>query len=230
MSQDQLPQTCSADRWALAQKDELYYWATQGPDGDDWNDWWFDKFDGYRCVKWRAVKRLLEVGCGPYARNTRGIMRTYFENKPVPEIVLNDPLIYEYAVKRLYVRTLIDALGCRPNGLPLEELIGRGGADALICVNVLNHVRDIDACFHAMHTCLAKGGYLIFGNELTNAADAARCPAILTDSKHPVFFDLPDIQKHLDNYETVLMKTLPTTEGRNPAAHYSTLIYVGRKL
>lgn len=224
--------TCTRERWTKAQNAELEYWASQGPDGDDYNKWWSEKFDGFKAVKWPAVRSLLEVGCGPFARNTRGILDTHYRGTQRPEIWLNDPLLYEYASRGMYVRTLIDHMGCRPNGLPLEELDSMPAkkVDALICINVVNHVYNIDSCFNAMRNRLAKGGFLIFGNEITNANDFARVPELRNDNdaKHPVFLDLPDIQKHLDYYKPILKKVLPQEEGRNPAAHYGTLIFIGR--
>lgn len=81
-----------------------------------------------------------------------------------------------------------------------------------------------------MEQVIAHGGYLILGQDLTNAEDMQNCPDVLTDTKHPILLDMDALKPHLDAYRLVHSKLLPREQGRNPKAHYGTLIYIGRKL
>lgn len=217
----------SHERWQEAQAAELEYWRDQGPDGSDWNEWWFDKFEGYRAVPWRDVFHLLEVGCGPFARNTRQILHEHFQARP-PLVTLNDPLIYQYAVANKAVRNLFDNQNAMPNGQPLE-LLDLAVQDAVICINVLDHVQDVPKCFASLQKLVMPGGYLILGQDLTNEEDCRQAPDNLTDVKHPILMDYPTICHYIEQYETVFIKRLPREEGRNPKAHYSTLLFIGKK-
>lgn len=219
----------SLDRWKEAQAAELQYWSEQGADGDDCNDWWFEKFEQFKTVPWSdACHFLLEVGCGPFARNIRKIVETYI-HPDKPFIGLNDPLVYHYAAAGKAVRELIDN-GAQVSGMPLEFLqMDQRSWDAVICINVLDHVRNVQSCFIAMEKHLRRGGYLILGQDLTNEEDCRQAPDNLTDVKHPILMDEETINTFLSPYESVFERLLPREEGRNPNAHYSTLLFIGRK-
>lgn len=223
----------SEERWKEAQAAEYEYWRDQGDDGDDWNQWWFQQFDGYGSVNWPAVDSIMEVGCGPFAKNTQLIVEAHLCNRD-PVITLNDPLIYQYAALGKSVRGFLDYTLARANGLPLEEIDNLPRIfDAIICINVLDHVRDVERCFKAMHSVLNDGGYMILGQELTSPEDMEKCPDVLTDTKHPILLDMGTIDQFLHDsptYHPVFKKILTREEGRNPKAHYATLIYIGKKL
>lgn len=214
------------ERWKQAQAAEFEYWRDQGADGSDWNEWWFEKFEGYKAVPWDKVGSILEVGCGPFAKNLRNILERY---GPHRRIGLNDPLLFEYAATHKFVRHLIHS-GAYANGGALEYLEAPTPFEALICVNVLDHVRDVTHCFYQIETALAPGGYLILGQDLTNEEDCRQCPDNLTDVKHPILMDLLALMPHIDSYEPVFNVLLPREQGRNPKAHYGTLLFIGKKV
>lgn len=142
---------------------------------------------------------------------------------------LNDPLLFHYAANRKYVRKIIES-GALANGEPLESMQWLVSWEALICINVLDHVQDVSECFQRMSEALWHGGYLILGQELTNEEDCQRSPDNLTDVKHPILMDYAALLPYLQPYETVFQKTLLRDEGRNPKAHYSTLLFIGKKV
>jgi SAM-dependent methyltransferase len=219
------------EQWAHAQRDELKYWSEQGPDGDDWNAWWQEQFEDYYFVSTRAPRSMLEVGCGPFAGNTVRIIT----HRPAITnfIALNDPLMREYLDQEKGV-SRIDAIF---NSQPLEEMLFRGGYsgdpltfDLIICVNVLDHVRDVEACFKNMYRHLAKHGMLIIGQDLTSEFDMANCKEMREDTMHPIKISLEAIAPFIfPHYNTEFLKILPRDKGRNPKAHYATLCWAGRK-
>src|SRR5690349_19573106 len=84
----------SRERWKQAQEWEKALWLQMPADGDDWNDWWAAQFDRYAFLRGEKIRRVLEVGCGPWAKNTRWVLSVIgFEDK---EVYLEDPLLNDY--------------------------------------------------------------------------------------------------------------------------------------
>jgi hypothetical protein len=80
-----------------------------------------------------------------------------------------------------------------------------------------------------LNATLNPKGLLILGEDLTNEEDAVSCPAVLTDIMHPVRFEYEFILPYINEYKTIYKKILPRKDGRNPVAHYSTLLFAGEK-
>jgi hypothetical protein len=74
---------------------------------------------------------------------------------------------------------------------------------------------------------LRKDGILILGQDLTNKEDLELEKE--EDSMHPIYFDKEILNNHLSQYTPLFSKTLSRTEGRNPHAHYATLLFYGVK-
>jgi SAM-dependent methyltransferase len=96
--------------------------------------------------------------------------------------------------------------------------------DLVVCINVLDHVRDYDLCMSEMLRVLNKNGCLIIGQDLTNDEDFKMCPETITDVGHPVKVDLDIIRNSLNGMDTLFEKVLPREEGRNPRCHYGTYL------
>lgn len=217
-------------KWEKAQQLEYALWRDQPEDADDWNGWWALKFDMFESFDWKSKKSILEVGCGPYARNIR-----HFIDHPDEEfsrIAVEDPLLQQYINDGKWVWHVADRIHCEQNAQccgPLEEL-RLAPFEILVCINVLDHVRDLSACLESLWLNLDLGGYLILGQDLTNEEDKLNCPEMVADEMHPVKIDLGDLDQLLDRLKMNMFKVLPRAEGRNPSAHYGTLIYVGQKI
>jgi len=212
-----------SEKWKMAQERECKEWSGLRKRRDDWNIWWKEKFDNYFFVKNRNINSLLEVGCGPFAQNIRYIM-SELPNKN-PNVALNDPLLNSY----LQFGSFVTTLPAKHYNCPLEELVIEERYDCVICINVLGHVYDVKKCMENIKGILNPQGLLILGEDLTNEEDAISCPDVLTDMMHPVRFEYEYLVPYLNEYKTIYKKMLPRQDGRNPVAHYSTLLFAGEK-
>lgn len=213
------------EKWRDAQRDELHFWMTQAPDGEDWNHWWEIMFEAYWFIPTTAHS-MLEVGCGPYAENTRRILA----NRPdITECWFNDPLLLRYIEKGCSVAKL--ARHGRLSYDPIEDMTIYRRFDLIVCINVLDHVKNVAKCFEKMLARLNPGGMLVFGNNLSNEQDLQQCPESWADTKHPIKMDFESLAPFLFlPYQTRFLRILPREQGRNPKAHYATLLWAGVKL
>lgn len=234
----------SVDRWLEAQRWELDLWQgaqakhgwrrfvvplarpiarALGSDrgqGDDWNHWWADRFDGYSILP-DDIGDYIEVGCGPYT-NTRLIT----QGRNVRRIVCSDPLIRSYI--QFKHRWLADAYH---RGLiliddhPLEEIpFAPMTFDVVVLINVLDHVYDFDLCMRNATGLVRSGGYVVIGQDLSNEEEAKP-----EDVGHPIRVTAENVEVHLEDFDPLVKKHLTREEGRNPNHHYSTLIFAGKK-
>ncbi len=240
--------------WHVAQEYELDYALRRGgiKSCDDWNEWWFERFLRYRDIQDMAFENVLEVGCGPHT-NLRFVLPLIEYER----VFLEDPLIQSYIMCQLLPRGPIDGfadailrvlrrrkakysylihmmtdLAGRLNisSASLEELPFRDSMmDLLVCINVLDHVRDYDLSVGEMNRVLKKGGILIIGQDLSNKEDMDCCPESYSDVGHPIKLDGPTLEKSLIGYDPVFSRTLARGEGRNPEAHYGTYLGILRK-
>ena len=127
--------------------------------GDDWNIWWMRQFDNYAFFP-KEIDNLIEVGCGPYT-NVR-LMRNLCKMK---HVVLSDPLIRTYVrFKLTFVRAMYETAACTLDDHPLEELPFKdANFDLAVMINLLDHVRDANACMENLYRVTKPGGLVIFG-------------------------------------------------------------------
>lgn len=212
----------SEDRWKQAQAWEKEIQKKIAAKGDDFNYWWFEKFDGYKVIRNRIFYNVLEVGCGSVT-NARLILPLIQYRK----LWLEDPLIYFYEEINALESELTSALCSEP----LEKLsLADYSMDLVICINVLDHVQDALRCMLQMRRVLKAGGVLILGQDLSNQEDFERCPSSWQDVGHPIKLDDAFFAEHLEGFTPLYNLTLTREAGRNPQAHYGTLCYIGRKL
>ena len=94
---------------------------------------------------------------------------------------------------------------------------------------MFDHVYDVNTCFDIIYKALNKNGILILGQDLTNEEDFKLCPETITDVGHPIKLSDDYLSNYLSLYNNIYYKMLPRNEGRNPAAHYGTLLFAGSK-
>ncbi len=194
------------------------------PQGDDWNHWWAQKFDGYRGIPTEG-RNAIELGCGPFTN-----MRIILQDRSFKHVVCSDPLIKEYiqfkgewlAEAWRSGRVIID-------DHPLEDCpFASDYFDLVVVINVLDHVRD---CLLSLeHSCriTRSGGHLVLGQDLTNLEDMA---SVGEDVGHPIRMGHETLDRGLmPRFEPIMRRILPREEGRNPSAHYGTYLFVGRKV
>jgi len=217
--------TTNKETWEIAQQNEYLVWKNSPDDCDDWNTWWMRNFDNYSFLKNKTFENYMEVGCGPYAKNTINIL-SVLDKKP--NIYLNDTLLSEYITANKSVKNLIDK-NTHLYTQSLEDINLDVKMDCVVCINVLSHVYNVNKCMDNIFKILNPNGILIFGEDLTNEEDLISAPEILTDKMHPIRFNEEEIRQQLNTYDTMMYKTLNREQGRNPRAHYKTLLFAGKK-
>ncbi|KAF5052826.1 Methyltransferase domain protein [anaerobic digester metagenome] len=237
-------------KWQLAQKFELQFAQDTIDSGDDWNKWWSEKFDHYDLLKGQDFPNVLEVGCGPHTNIKYIIPLIKFE-----KIWLEDPLIQYYVSYNLkkydafiskirnnllgnnkrinYCLDLFSNLDMKVDlsSAKLEKLPYQDGImNLIICINVLDHVTDLEKCLSEISRVLAPGGFLLIGQDLSNEDDYRDCPESYNDIGHPIKIDFDTLNRFLSpQYHVILGKILSREEGRNPQAHYGTYIGILKK-
>lgn len=214
------------NKWKQAQHEEFLVWHNLFTD-DDWNNWWAKQFENYEFLKDFKINTIAEVGCGPFAKNIQIIINK-LNTKPISGM-LNDPLLEKYIQDNKPVSKIINKK-VTLNSCPLEEIPLNEKYDCIICINVLNHVYDVNKCMDNMYNILNPNGILILGEDLTNDEDLILAPEILTDKLHFIRFTEEVILNKINKYDKIIYKTLPREEGRNPRAHYKTILFCGRKI
>ena len=195
-------------------------------EGNDWNYWWADHFNNYSFLP-ESFENYIELGCGPFT-NTRVILQP----RRAKHIICSDPLAKTYVrftgrwLNKQYMkaRVLVD-------DHPIEECpFASNFFDCVVMINVLDHVRDADLCMQQACRIVKPDGFVIIGQELTNAQDIAE---LQKDPEHnlghPILLAREDMDRHLTDFKTVHRKDLEREQGREPHFHYSTLVYAGQK-
>lgn len=232
------------ERWQAAQDWERQVWLNENASplrqmirswlakvgvrnftGDDWNDWWFEKFDHYRAVP-SQLDNVIELGCGPYTN-----VRRICASRNVRHMVCSDPLVKHYI--RFKGRWLSEAWQCGDvliDDHPAEVCpYATNYFDLTVMINVLDHVQDALLCLDQAMRITKPGGLLIVGQDLTNGDDLNN-PAVSQDIGHPIRLahDVLD-ERLMPTFDSLLHRILPRMEGRNPAAHYGTYLFIGQK-
>jgi hypothetical protein len=218
--------TCSHERWKEAQKWELNAWLGSEKNLEDWNSWWFNHFQNFNYLDTMSFRSLLEVGCGPYCRNTEYFMKLF---PSIKTITVLDPLLNDYIKHEYYVCSVVKLYSAKTFSCALEDYSDNIKYDAILCINVLDHVENTNICMDRMYDALNDNGVLILGQDLTCEEDFKSDPGLLTDPGHPIRLDHYYFRDKLKNYKHIFHKILPRELGRNPKAHYGTLFYVGAK-
>lgn len=227
------------ERWQAAQKFELEFAQNAVNSGDDYNYWWYSAFNNYHPIHELILDNVLEVGCGPHTN-----IRLILPHIKYKNLWLEDPLINSYLQLRRKIRrfrifsissqTAVSELVEKKHAVPLpeqmEELsLANESIDLCVCINVLDHVRDADACFQQMHRVLKKNGILIIGQDMSNAEDLQLCPESWTDIGHPIKMDTEYLDSQTQGLSALYRKILSRGEGRNPRCHYGTYLFIGQK-
>lgn len=248
MNENHIIQKVDDNRWKQAQEFELKFAQMTIESDDDWNQWWYEKFNRYSILNKRYFENILEVGCGPHT-NIRYILPGIKHNK----IWLEDPLIQYYITYNLnksnsfvkYLKTKfkkgkinyllkifsdlnvkVDLSSSKLEDLPYKD----HQMDIIVCINVLDHVNDYDQCMNEIFRVLKIEGVLILGQDLSNQEDQMQCHESYADIGHPIKIDHHLIEQTLSGkYQKLFEKILSRHEGRNPKAHYGTYLGILQK-
>jgi SAM-dependent methyltransferase len=229
----------SRSRWLQAQKFELATWKRQNSRyyglmsslmrvlglkktkvGDDWNSWWYQQFDAYRVLP-EQLDQAIELGCGPYT-NIRLIM----QNHTLGRVICSDPLASHYInFKGQWLASEYAKGTILVDNHPIEECpYADSYFDLVVMINVLDHVQDAFTCLDTAVRITKPNGYLVIGQDLSDETDAAK-----EDICHPIRLSHEDMNDHITGFDSKLYKILDREQGRNPQAHYGTLLFIGKK-
>ena len=239
----------SPDRWAEAQEWERESWISTERQrarwcrnmiwpvlaalkmkprfrGNDWNDWWADRFDRYRFLP-RQVSDAIELGCGPYTN-----WRIISEHCRADHLVLSDPLIRTYVrFPHTFVRHAYREALCSLDDHTIEcAPFADNTFDVVIMINVLDHVQDARRCMCKALGLVKAGGWLIIGQELSDATDLAKLGDAPGHEGHPIAVDEPWMRTQLGTvFAPHVERVLTRQEGRDPSHHYGTFLFAGTK-
>lgn len=238
-------------RWSKAQKSEFHFAEDTHDTGDDWNGWWKKEFDNYKVLKGKSYKNVLETGCGPHTN-----LRLILPIIRAENLYLEDPLMRGYfsleselekagkeskllgRIKQNKEKTTnhlhdifknekykVDLSASALEILPYKDAM----MDLVICINVLDHVEDVEKCMNEMYRVLKEGGVLVMGQDLSNEEDFRLCPESWEDTCHPIKVDEATMDSYVKGYKRLFYKRLSRKAGRNPAAHYGTYLLIAQK-
>lgn len=181
-------------RWLAAQEFERSLWMDVLPYAQsDRCEEHAAKFASYESIP-NGLGDVLEVGCGPFTQ-TAYILGT---KRTARSITLLDPLITHYINHPHcpYAKNLLKGIKASLLSLPLEELPDKS-YDTVICINVMEHVKNADGCIKKLNAAVRQGGTLIFHERSWDEYD----PKILYDVGHPIRILEADIYNLLLNYQ-----------------------------
>lgn len=203
----------------------LGMWAIRAlGSGDDWNEWWKERFDDYGFLP-PDLGDVLELGCGPFT-NVRLITR----GRRTSRIVCSDPLARRYrSLRGTWLAEASRAGLVEIDDHPAEECpFPDHSFDLVVMINVLDHVLDLDRSLSSAIRVTRPGGILILGQDLSDAGDIER---VGVDIGHPIRASHDDLDELIGSgFEPLIHRVLDREDGRNPAAHYGTYIFAGRKV
>ena len=220
---------CTKDAWEKAQNWELRVWLGSPKNYEDWNSWWFNKFRNFEYLKGYNFSSFLEVGCGPYAKNTEYFCKMFPQ---VKDVTLSDPLLKEYiAVDHppFNVRSVINNTNAKTVYSSLEDIDTSKKYDVVLSINVLPHVRDAHLCMDNLYNLLNDNGILIIGEDLVCQEDLDKHEDLRTDVGHPIKLDHNFFKEKLKVYKHIFNGILSREDSRAPNWYYGTLLYVGQK-
>jgi len=220
---------CDKSTWDKAQNCELRTWLGSPKHHDDWNSWWFNRFRYFSYLKDYNFKTYIEIGCGPYAKNTEFFTKLFPQ---VSDVTLSDPLLKEYiAVDHppFHVRNVIKTVNAKTIFSSLEDIDTSKKYDVVLSINVLPHVRDAHLCMDNLYKLLNDDGILIIGEDLVCQEDLEKHEDLRTDVGHPIKLNHEFFRDKLKGYKHIHNEILTREDSRAPNWYYGTLLYVGQK-
>ena len=165
-----------SDRWLKAQEYERDTWMRHATDASSDRDadhlLLFDNYD----VLPHILGDTLEIGCGPFTQ-TRVILR----DREASSITLLDPLLDHYKSHQHCAYSMLLPIPSL-HAIPAEDLDDEAQFDIIICINVLEHVRDVNLVLNNIKRALRSGGLIVMGERTYDQLDITQ----LYDVGHPM--------------------------------------------
>lgn len=152
----------SDKRWKAAQFAERQWWKNylRNKSTDDYRTW---KKDYWECLvhslpDWasdRSNLDILDAGCGP-----AGIFMYYRKAR----VTAVDPLLPAY--EKLPHFSSSNYPNVEFHSQRLEDYLPHARFDLIFCINAINHVQNLSAVLHRLHTSLKAGGKLVISSDV----------------------------------------------------------------
>lgn len=163
-------------RWERAQQYESEAWMKYNLSScSDRDEDHIKLFDNYRVLP-TNLGNLLEIGCGPFTQ-TRVVLQT----RIALSITLLDPLLNTY---KSHPNCYYNKLQPQPTllSIPAEDLNTKSAFDTIVCINVLEHVRDAELVLSNIKEAAKPGAILVMGERTYDDLDVNK----IYDVGHPI--------------------------------------------
>lgn len=198
-------------RWSIAQKFEIEGWSRHWSDHVDDRSTEHDGiFNEYKCVD-KNLGDVVELGCGPFTQVRHLMSKRGFK---VNRLTLVDPLINSYATLSncSYKNGSLCGLSVELVNSKAEDFLTftrLESYDTVICINVLEHVQDVQKIFENINKMLIPGGTLILGERTYNNLDID----MLYDIGHPIRIKSVVIDDLIKNYDVLYRSKIKDHDG-----------------
>jgi 2-polyprenyl-3-methyl-5-hydroxy-6-metoxy-1,4-benzoquinol methylase len=195
-------------RWKLAQAFEIRWWQQylKNKPTTDYSAWksayWFTLLQniGLSDILKDTNHRILDAGCGP-----AGIFMLFKDHKKVEAL---DPLLTEYETKLHHFKQ-----SNYPNvqfyAQTLESFNKNEEYDTLFCLNAINHVADLSACFDTLVKATKSGGTLVVSIDAHNYEFLKHVFQLIPgDVLHPHQYNLKEYGEMLTNRGCIIENTV----------------------
>jgi len=207
-----------AERWKAAQKFEFDGWSRNWAHAtSDRNSEHEKGFNDYINVP-QSLGNVIEIGCGQFTQ-----LQTISKDRTINQVTLLDPLIEKY--KQLPHCTYKNGrFQDRPTQLlcrQAELLHATEEFNTAICINVLEHVQDVEAVLTMLHRAIVPGGIVIFEERCYDGLNIDE----IYDIGHPIRVKM----KVFEDWEQQfipLFNITPVLNNPLNQAHY----FIGRKI
>lgn len=175
-------------RWKIAQAAEIRWWQNYLKQKDPRTYLTKKKAYWKTIVEQSGVQvgssdRILDAGCGP-----AGIF-LLFEQQ---EVVAIDPLLDSYQNKLPIFKPSIHP-NIKFQQIPLENFQDEKNYDKIFCLNVINHVDQLDQCLDRLVAALHQNGEMVLSVDVHRSNFLKRIfQAIPGDVLHPHQYSLSD--------------------------------------
>ena len=212
-------------KWRLAQRLEIKWWKRylKYKDVDTYLDWkrnyWMTFLDSIDLDLTKLEdKKVLDAGCGP-----AGIF-TLLRSASVTAV---DPLIDQYEMKLEHF-DCAKYPGVHFITSSLEHYSPEESYDYVFCLNVINHVADIDRALDNLFGVMTPGGYLILSIDCHKYKYLKHLFRWLPgDALHPHQYDLTDYRKMVERRGGAILKDVLSKGGN--IFDYRVLVITKRK-
>lgn len=190
-------------RWKIAQSAEIRWWKNylkikSKADYFKWKSNYWTSLLSKINLSIKKEQQILDVGCGP-----AGIYMILNEN----ELDAVDPLLNHYEEALDHFQS-IDYQNVSFYPEKFEDFEIQKKYDLVFCLNAINHVANLEACFEKLHQAVKPNGSLILSIDTHNFSFLKFLFRLLPgDILHPHQYDLKEYKTMLTHLGFEIQKT-----------------------